>query len=318
MNMDVADGSRVMSHRAGWLAAIMMMGMIASVQAAVVLNPNGVIPVTLLWNNNDIQVTQDFCVQSTGANNPNASGPVIPYSVTAAAPFTLASGPNQIPSMVRYQDLVTGIITTLAPNVSTADIMTGKAPNCPGGNNGRVIVSYTLANLTSVPPGTYTQSLVLTFSNSHAGGPNNRTATLEFTLVIPDTVRVSQLDDIDLGSFINQNLSASESLCVFRASGLDYAVRVTGSGPGGSYALTNGIDQLPFAATWNDGSGAEPLQAGVLLAGRINAFTGNNHCNNGASNNATLGVQVTAADVNANVATSGNFSGVLTILIEMQ
>jgi hypothetical protein len=311
------QGEKVMGHRV-WIALAMLTWMSSMAQAAVLVDPSNVIPITLVWNNNAIEISQDFCVQSTSANNPNATGPVIPYNVTAAAPFALASGANLVPSTVRYQDLVTGVITTLAADVSSGDIMTGKAPNCPGGNNGRVIVSYTLNALTSVPPGTYTQSLVLTFSNANPGGPNNRTATLDMTLVIPDTVRVSQLDQINLGTFTNQNISASESLCVFRASGLGYGVTITGSGQTGNFALTNSIDTLPFTVTWNDGTGPAPVEAGVLLGGRVNAFAGNNHCNNGLNNNATLGVLVTTSDVNNNVATSGDFVGTLTILIEMQ
>jgi hypothetical protein len=290
----------------------------ASGNAAVLVTPRNAIPIALTWNNGTITVTQNFCVQSTGANSPNATTPVIDYSVTAAAPFVLANGANQIPGSVSYRDLVTGVVTPLTAGVTTGDIMTGAPPGCPGGNNGQLTAVYGLSALTSAPPGVYTQSLVVAFSNANPGGPNNRTASLDLTLIIPDTMRISQLNDIDLGMFSGQNLTGQDSLCVFRASGLGYGVTVTGSGAGGSYTLTNGIDQLPFTVTWNDGSGATLVSPGVLLGGRANSFSGNNNCSNGTSNNATIAVTVLASDVSMNVASSGSFSGVLTIFVEMQ
>ena len=304
-----------------WLRSVLMpilLACFASGHAAVVVTPRNAIPITLTWTNSTITVTQNFCVQSTGANSPNATTPVIDYSVTAAAPFVLANGANQIPASVSYRDLITGVLTPLTAGASTGDVMTGAPPDCPGGNNGQLVVVFDLAALTSVPPGTYTQSLIVTFSNGNPGGPNNRLASLDMTLIIPDTIRISQLNDIDLGVFSGQNLTGQDSLCVYRASGLGYGVTVTGSGAGGSYILSNGIDQLPFTATWNDGAGAVLLTPGVLLGGRANSFSGNNNCSNGASNNATIAVNVLAADVSLNVASSGSFSGVLTIFVEMQ
>ncbi|MFN3714228.1 MAG: hypothetical protein ACK4SX_11250 [Alcanivoracaceae bacterium] len=267
------------------------------------------------WAGGNVVLTQDFCVQST--QNPQPAGTdIIPYRVSVSAPFALVNGANQIAGTLQWVDLVTSTTTTLAPATPTGYVMTGRIANCPGGNNGRLILTFTEAAITGVPPAVYQQAFVVTAENT-GGGRSSHAADLTVTVTIPDTVRISQLDDIDLGLFSGSTLSGSDSLCVFRASGLAYSVTLAGSGAGGAFEVTNGDTPIPLQVSWDDGVGAVPVDANVKLASRANSFSGNTHCNNGAANNAVLAVQATAADVAASNASAGNYFGVITILIEL-
>jgi len=274
------------------------------------------ITMPLTWSGMDITATQVVCVVST--NNANPSGTdVIPYGVLANAPLELSDGVNTIPVSLLWQDLTTMVSTTLSGGVATAEVMTGKTQGCPGGNNARVRLQVNNSDITAVPPSTYSANLRVDAFNS-GSGKRKGFISLNVTLVVPDSVRISQLSDIALGSYTGVDINVTESLCVFRASGGNYGVTITGSGAGGAFELSNGSSVLPFGVSWNDGTGAVALTPGVLLGNRINSVTGSDTCNNGALNNATLGVSLLAADVNVFNTQAGVHSGALVIMIEMQ
>lgn len=271
---------------------------------------------TLNWVGNDVLVSQDFCVLSTQGASP-ANNTVIPYQVTAIGTLALVNGANQIPVSLAWQDLAGGGSTPLAAGAGTGMIMTGDTANCPGGNNGRLLITVLNSDITAVVPGAYTATFDIEVSNNGAGRTQfANPVTLD--LVLPDSIMVSQLDDIDLGVFSGVDLVASESLCVYRASGGLYGVTVTGSGTGGAFQLVNNTSVLDYQVSWSDGVATSALAPGVLLSGQGNSVSGDTSCGNGAANNATLTVTLPAASVDTAVTESGLHTGVLTILVEMQ
>lgn len=294
---------------------VLMLFLPSSVLARVDITP--VAPVqNFIWSTGNIVVVQDFCVASTFSPQPQSTD-VIPYRVEVTGPLAVLNGANQVPAVSQWTDLVTSSTTTLAASTPTGYVMTGKLANCPGGNNGRLTLTFTEAAITSVPPGFYQQDFIVIVGNTGNGRAVFQ-AILTVSIDIPDSVRVSQLNDIDLGTFSGLDLNGSDSFCVFRASGLPYAVTLTGSGTGGIFSLTNGATEIPLTVTWNDGVGAVPVSPGVLLSTRVNSFSGNSHCNNGAGNNATIGVGATAATVAASSPTSGSYVGTITMIVELE
>ena len=310
----MAQKRRGMTAATGWVlcAALCFSGL---AQARIDIDPR---PLTLdlVWTGNTITVEQDFCVQSTAGANPQ-NNTIIDYEVTITVPLALTDGANQIPGNFSWVDLRTGVSTPLTAGAGTGVVMTGESQNCPGGNNGRLVVQFPNTAITAVPPGFYTQTFDVTVSNN-GGGRSRFTDNVTMNLNLPDSIRVSQVDDILLGTFNGFDITATESLCVFRASGGNYGVTVTGSGAGGAFELNNGTSVIPFSVSWNDGTGASPLTAGALLSTQVNSVTGTDTCNNGAINNATLGINLLAADVDLFASTPGAHSGTLTILVEMQ
>ncbi len=274
---------------------------------------------TLNWTGADITMTQDFCVQSTAGANP-ANNTVINYAVSATVPFALVSGAQQIPVTLTWVDLRNGTSWPLTSGAITGNVMTGDSANCPGGNNGRLIMFVDSNDIAAVPPGFYTQTFDVTISNA-GGGRSSFANNVTANLTLPDTIAITELNDINLGSYAGVDMSANESMCVFRAGGAanpNYGVSLTGSGAGGAFTLQRNASIIPYTVTWNDGSGTAAVTPGVLLSARINAFPGSLNCNSGANNNATLGVTVLATDIDTLVTESGNHSGTLTIMVEMQ
>lgn len=286
--------------------------------ARVGIDGSRTLTVPLVWSGGDIVYSTDICVIST--QEPNSSGTTpVPYQVTTTSPatFVLSSGANQIPFSAVWRDLAGSAVHTLSPGMPSGDIFTGLASGCPPRSpNARLIVTIPEAGMLVAPPGNYTAAFMAWIESSGQGRPRVR-LTVNFSLTITGVVRISQLDNIPLGTFDGVSpLAASDGLCVFRNFSGPYGVRVTGDGSGGAFVLANGASLVPITVTWNDGTGAVTLTPGTLLSGRTGASQSPD-CAGGAANNATLGVSAAVVDMSA-ASVAGIHSGVLTVLVEIQ
>lgn len=297
------------------IASSLLVWLTANAQAHIRTDPNA-FTTTHTWNGGDLNHSFALCVSSVQEPSPQGNTP-INYSVEAQGPFELVSGADSIPVTLAWGDLVNGQEITLQPNLSTAEIFTGAVRQCPGGNNASLKVHANGTDIQSVPPGVYSSQFNFTAANSGRGkSPANFTVSVEIT--IPNSIQVTQIDDIALGTFDgSNNISRSDTLCVYQANGGQYAVTLTGSGTGGAFELVSAGSSVPYSVSWNDGNGPQTATAGIPLAGMGNSRSGDPQCNGGASNNATVNVDVLANDMSAATA-SGVHSGVLTIMVEMQ
>ncbi|MEC9407457.1 MAG: hypothetical protein VX549_09280 [Pseudomonadota bacterium] len=286
------------------------------VSARIDIDPGNAPAQVVSWTGGDLVVLQDFCVLSVQASQATSTT-VIPYRVMVEGPFELESGANTISGILEWVDPEVGSATSLSPDVFTSDSHTGAVQNCPGGDNGRLRITYPEAGVAGAAPGTYRQTYRIEVANNGQGKSQGK-SRLDVELTLPDSVQVSEIDDIDLGIYAGTDLQGSDQLCVFRRSGGPYAVSVTGGGAGGSFVITNGAAELPLSLTWDDGSGPAALSPGALLPGRANAFTGSATCNNGLSNNAELSARIDQAEFLTDGIVAGGYAGTLTLTIELE
>jgi hypothetical protein len=128
-------------------------------------------------------------------------------------------------------------------------------------------------------------------------------------------VQVSGLSDVGFGTIGNfgSDLIRSQSICAF--SGLlggRYSVTAFGSGAGGAFTLSNGAAALPYEVQWNTSAGQTTgtgLTANVPLAGQTMLLS----CPVLQTTNTSLIVILRAAQLH--VATAGNYSGTLTVIL---
>lgn len=131
------------------------------------------------------------------------------------------------------------------------------------------------------------------------------------TIVKPDTVRISNVDDLVLGTFssLSASLSVSDDVCVYSTSGA-YGLIVTSTN--GTFALKDiGTSTLiPYLIDWQV-SATNSVTYGTPLTG----LTGNaNNISCDGTTNASFEATVTAADFNA--ADPGGYSDTITFLIQ--
>jgi hypothetical protein len=134
-----------------------------------------------------------------------------------------------------------------------------------------------------------------------------------------DRARISALSDVSFGVITNfaSDYARSQSLCLFAKSPpLDqYRITASGSGPGGSFELNSGSDQLPYEVQWNAAagqSGGVDLVANQPLTGQQSTASVDD-CSKGAAATASLVVVLRSGALSA--ASSGTYTGTLTLLV---
>ena len=149
------------------------------------------------------------------------------------------------------------------------------------------------------------------------------TGSFDVSVEIPPRVRISGVADIAFGTWSGTgNLSQSDDVCIYssEASGL-YAVTVTGSGPSGSFELSDGgSGTIPFSVAWNDQTGTtgnSAVSATTPLTSQSGACDKSTSCSSGCgSNNANFEVTIDQSDLAS--ATTGSYSATISILIEAE
>lgn len=146
------------------------------------------------------------------------------------------------------------------------------------------------------------------------------TGSVSISAVVPGRVQISGLTDIDFGTVDPTTAASSnEDVCVWsNTSGRGYTVTATGSGASNEFSLSDGTNTLPYSVEWADTSGqttGTALTSGTAL-GSLTSTAVNPTCSSGPSATASLIVGMTAADLQAAVASS--YTGTLTLVVAPQ
>jgi hypothetical protein len=158
------------------------------------------------------------------------------------------------------------------------------------------------------------------FAATQGSAGATSTGTVGISATVPGRVQISGLSDIAFGTVDPASAAASaEDVCVWsNTSGRGYTVTATGSGAGNAFALSDGTNSLAYAVEWAGTSGqaaGTALVSGTALGGLSSTAT-NPTCSSGSAASASLIVKMTAADLQAAVASS--YTGTLTLVVAPQ
>lgn len=162
-------------------------------------------------------------------------------------------------------------------------------------------------------------SFSVTFGATQGSAGPTSVGTVDITLTLADVVRISGLDDIIFPSYGGTgNLLDFDDLCIYsNTAGGAYNVTAVGSGGGGAFTVSDGVNTVPYNAGWNDVAGTYTgialLTSGVVLTGQTGADTTSTDCSGGSNLTARLGIQFLEADLQAAVVSA--YSGTLTLTI---
>lgn len=156
------------------------------------------------------------------------------------------------------------------------------------------------------------------FSANQGQLATNSNADLDITLTLGLLTRVTGLNDFSFGTWSGGDLSANDDLCIGLYGANQYRVRATGDGDGidiNAFALTNGIDFLPYRVFYNDQTGTSgqvELSTSSSLLGQnaANSFFNLFSCSN---QNANIGLLIENASLAATGA--GAYAGTLTLTL---
>lgn len=144
------------------------------------------------------------------------------------------------------------------------------------------------------------------------------TGRLDVSLTIPGLVQITDLDDIDLGTFDGTAMSGADDVCVW-ATTPTYTLQAQGDGAAGAFTLRGaspGGGTVPYTVAWADSAGAgagTTLAAGSVLTG-LTTSAASADCNGGTNPNATVIIDVGATDLAAVAADT--YTGTLTLTVE--
>lgn len=131
-------------------------------------------------------------------------------------------------------------------------------------------------------------------------------------------VRITNLTDVAFGTVASLNTDAvsSQSLCLYADTNSNgYNITATGTGPGGTFALSSGLSSLSYDVLWSSSPGQSSgtqLTPQVPLTGQVSTAR-QQTCNNGPATSASLVVVLRSAALSS--ATAGTYSGTLTLLV---
>lgn len=155
-------------------------------------------------------------------------------------------------------------------------------------------------------------------SDGTIGGTSS--GSLLVSLTVPQLVRISSLDDIDLGTFSGAgDVTGRDDVCVWSTT-RGYRVTASGSGTAGAFQLTGAspTDVIPYQVQWADAAGetsGAALSTGAALNAQ-SAATSSPTCGGGSALNASVIVVIAETDMTA--ATASAYSGTLSLLVEPQ
>lgn len=143
------------------------------------------------------------------------------------------------------------------------------------------------------------------------------TGTALVTMQTQALARITDLDDIDLGTWNGTTgLSAADNICVWSTT-RGYQITASGSGTAGAFTLTDGTDTIAYSVAWDDAAGAASgtaLATGTALTAQASGATSAT-CQGGTTPTATVLVSVSQTDLEAATFNSAVYSGTLTLVV---
>lgn len=158
------------------------------------------------------------------------------------------------------------------------------------------------------------------FSATQGTNATTSTGTLDVDLIIPDLVRITDLDNINLGTYSGSGTeTGDDDICVFRNGAGNYTVTVTTDK--GAFRISRGsggvaAEDIDFSAYWNDATsttGRSALTYNTALTTQTGAYTADTDCSGGGSLNANFSVDIAESDMQTK--NPNTYSATVTIVI---
>lgn len=132
---------------------------------------------------------------------------------------------------------------------------------------------------------------------------------------IPAKVRISQVEDIDLGSWSGSGpLEAEQQLCIWSSTGA-YGISITTTEGDRGFAMSGpGPRALNYDVLWDAGAGYQALDSGQTYGG-FSSSARSLQCDTGDDPATRPWLKISVAEKDLNGAQAGSYSDAITILI---
>lgn len=140
------------------------------------------------------------------------------------------------------------------------------------------------------------------------------TGTTDISATSPNLARISNMDDISLGSWDGTtDLAETEDVCVWSNTGA-YQITAEGDGAGNAFTLANGANTVAYTVQWDDAAtgsaSGTALTSGTPLTTQSTSATSTT-CGAGANSSLIVGV----ASSEFESVPAGTYTGTLTLVV---
>ncbi|TQV85134.1 hypothetical protein FKG94_02795 [Exilibacterium tricleocarpae] len=211
--------------------------------------------------------------------------------------------------------------TTRLTNYSVTRRPTPRVPgaySCTQDPNSQTSIAVTLPadQLAGASAGVYAETFRLDLCRRVQGGLEC-TAEVSFSVNLPELVQVTNLNDVDLGTWNGQDdLQVSEEFCVFRNGKGGVAIRTNGGNDTATQFNLSGPGTIPYTVEYSQGGGFFAAQPGVTISAAASGFAGESvrDCTNVGGTNTTVRISVSAGDIGTSA--PGSYDDTVTIYVE--
>lgn len=142
------------------------------------------------------------------------------------------------------------------------------------------------------------------------------TAEMDFLVEVPELIQITQLQDIDLGSWnATSDMQATRDFCVFRNGYGSFALTATGNNDsGGDFRVSSGANNIPYSLAFSQNAGWYAATPGNALGSNITGFTGESLRDCGGGSSHSLRVSVNETDLGT--AQEGTYTDTVTVLVQ--
>lgn len=289
----------------------------------------------------DVFKQKTRCVASANDNQKNPAPGALnfnyQFSVSATNGFyvylngdnSLTGDDERLPITIQHKDTRENTNReTLSNGAEDTHSHSGQFKNCkadpnpalyPKGNNSQVRVSIAENDIYELKAGDYSEALTASVRGGSDTITTASSATINPTITIPEMIKISGLDTINLPNWTGSGpLSAESEFCVF-SNTPTYSVTLSTTNTSGNLfrlkenSSTEFINYTVMFDDDLDASDSGALSSGVLSSGYLGDLGLNiKDCTSGE--NASIYIEVTDSDLRS--AFSGTYSDILTIVVE--
>lgn len=158
------------------------------------------------------------------------------------------------------------------------------------------------------------------FAATQGGFGATSTGSVNINASVPDRVRISGLQDVNLTNVdpLSTNVFDAQDVCVFSNTATrGYSLTATGSGAANAFTLSAGGSTVPYTVEWAPTIGqtsGSTLTAGNVQTGFTSSAT-HQLCNTGPAGSASLIVRLASADLST-MQSGQTYTGTLTLLVQ--
>jgi hypothetical protein len=236
-----------------------------------------------------------------------------------AGNFYITNGSHSLTVFLDWTHPVSGTTRMTNHNVTgmRSPVSEG-AYSCSADPNSTTRIDITLpaGQIASAQAGTYSETFLVDSCRTSGQGFGECTAHISFSVTLPELIQVTNLTNIDLGSWSGTgDIQVTRDFCVFRNGQGGFAITTSGNHDASGRFHLGSSGNLPYRIDYGQGGVFKQATPGVSMPFSSSGFTGNSvrDCTN--SGGANTSIRLTVLETDLAIQPGGSFADTVNIFV---